>query len=67
MDYSKKDLAKLISAGSTETVQLTKRDFGTSNGKDILCSIIVNGVLQHDYTCCCICKNLLKKGSSNKA
>ncbi len=49
MNYSKKDLAKLISSGSMETVQLMKRDFGTSYGKDIICSIIVNGVLQHDY------------------
>ncbi len=67
MDLSKKAIRNLILGANHGRVQLKRVEFSSSPYRDILCEIIVKGVVQRGYTCCCICKELLKKGASNKA
>ncbi len=67
MELSKKDIVKIIHGDKHGRMQLKKEQSSSSPQKDILCNIIVNGILQRNIICCCICKELLKKGSCNKA
>ena len=67
MELSKKDIGKLIRGAHNGSIQLKRREYSSSNDKDILCNIIVNGVVEREYTCCCICKDLLKERASNKS
>ena len=67
MELSKKELGKMFRGVNHGSIQLKMGTESCSPEKDILCNIIVNGQVQGDYMCCCICKELLKKGSSNKA
>ena len=67
MELSKKDIGKLIRGAHYGSIQLKRRKYSCSKDKDILCNIIVNGLVEREYTCCCICKKLLKEGSSNKS
>ncbi len=67
MEQSKKAIGDLIRGASHGRVQLKRVEFSSTPERDILCDIIFKGILQDGYTCCCICKELLKKGSSNKS
>ena len=67
MELSKKDIGKIIRGVKHGRMQLKREEASNSSEKDILCNIIVNGLVQRNYICCCICKELLKKGASNKA
>ena len=67
MELSKKAIGNFIRGTNHGTVQLKRVEFSTKPERDILCDIIVKGVTQKGYSCCCICKKLLKKGGSNKA
>ena len=67
MELSKKAIGNLIRGANHGRVQLKRVEFSLTPERDILCDIIVKGVTQQGYSCCCICKKLLKKGASNKA
>ena len=67
MELSKKDNGKIIRGVNHGRMQLKREESSSSSQKDILCNIIINGVVQRNYICCCICKELLKKGEANKA
>ncbi len=67
MEISKKDICKIIRGVKHGKMQLAREDSSSSPEKDILCNIIVNGQVQRNYICCCICKEILKKGESNNA
>ena len=67
MELSKKEIGKIIRGVTHGRMQLKREESSFSRQKDFLCNIIVNGLVQRNYTCCCICKELLKKGESNKA
>ena len=67
MELSKKDIGQIIRGVNHGRMQLKREESNSSPQKDILCNIIVNGVVHRNYICCCICKELLKKGESNNA
>ncbi len=67
MELSKKDIGQIIRGVNHGRMQLKREESNSSPQKDILCNIIVNGLVHRNYICCCICKELLKKGESNKA
>ncbi len=61
MELSKKDIGKIIRGVKNGRIQLKMEKSNSSPKKDILSTIIVNGLVQRNYICCCICKQLLKK------
>ena len=67
MELPKKEIVKIIYGVKYGRMQLKKEESSSSPQKDILSNIIVNGFLQRNFICCCIYKELLKKGSCNKA
>jgi len=67
MELSKKDIGKIIRGVKHGRIQLKMEKSNSSPQKHILSTILVNGLVHRNYICCCICKELLKKGESNKA
>ena len=67
MESSKIEIGKIIRGVTHGRMQLTREKSSIAPQNDILCDITVKGVVQRKYFCCCICKELLKKGEANKA
>ena len=67
IDSSKREIGKLIRGVKNGTIQLKRIEYNASREKDILSIISFNGPGERQYSWCCICKKLLKKGSSNKS
>ncbi len=67
MELSKTEIGKIIRGVKHGRIQLKMEKSSSSPQKDILCTLIVNGQVQRNYICCCICKEILKKGESNNA
>ena len=67
MEVSKKDIGKIVRGATHGKIQLERVEENSSPEKNILCNIIVNGLPQEGYSCCCICKKLLKNGAANKS
>jgi len=67
MELSKEVIGKILRGVIHGSIQLKKRTYSSSPDRDILCNILINGLVQREYSCCCICKELLKTGAGNKA
>ena len=67
MELAKGDIGKIIRGVIRGSIQLKNGKYSCSPDRDILCNIIINGLVHRKYTCCCICKELLKNGGGNKA
>ncbi len=67
MELSKKEIGKIVRGAKHGRIQLKMEKSSSSPQKDILCTLIVNGQLHRNYMCCCICKEILKKGESTNA
>ena len=67
MELAKPDIWKIIRGFNRGSIQLKNGEYSCSPERDILRNILVNGLVQRKYTCCCICKDVLKNGAGNKA